>query len=231
MYGCSGLASIVGWKGHIIRYLPGHVPSQYGLLANLRKEWEEEKGDVLKIWVILWGLIMGYHRIEYIAPGRGSHQTGTLEKRQELSFIHDLILRVKMISCQNKRIRFRSIKDAFLETKTFYLSPRSPKIALIVLMFLQWGLYFHLFLQFIQTIGAIAVFVFALVSDVCMPAADLDGTTWIWHSGEQSRQSLSAAFSSCSCHSLWYLGVHHRKPIRHMSVCNTVTLKSRKQSF
>ena len=72
-----------------------------------------------------------------------------------------------MISCQNKRIRFRSIKDAFLETKTFYLSPRSPKIALIVLMFLQWGLYFHLFLQFIQTIGAIAVFVFALVSHVC----------------------------------------------------------------
>ena len=159
---------------------------------------------MLKIWVILWGLIMGYHRIEYIAPGRGGHQTGTLEKRQELSFIHDLILRVKMISCQNKRIRFRSIKDAFLETKTFYLSPRSPKIALIVLMFLQWGLYFHLYLPVspIYSDNRSNCSICVCTCITCMSAADLDGTTWIWHSGEQSRQSLSAAFSSCSCHSL-----------------------------
>ena len=74
LYKCrgSGLASIVGWKGgHIIRYLPGHVPSQYGrTLAKLKKRMRRrgEEGDVFKIWVILWSIIMGWcNRKEYIA--------------------------------------------------------------------------------------------------------------------------------------------------------------------
>ena len=202
MYSCSGLAPIVGWKGHIIRYLPGHVPSQYGLLANLRKEWGEEEGDVLKIWVILWSLIMGYHRKEYIAPGRGGHQTGRLGEKTR-TFIHSWFNTLNQNEQLSKQTDQVSIHQRCFSWDKDFLSLATVSQ------------------NSTNCIDVSAVgFVFSPVSPIypdnrsncsicvctcitCMSAADLDGTTWIWHSGEQSRQSLSAAFSSHSCHSLW----------------------------